>query len=273
MGLEDASHGRVVATSFEPLHLQVFGADSVHPPLVSLDHFDVPFAPVLLASGSPADSLFVRIRPKGQPAIRYGIPMLRIPLSMTADSDTVGGFGVDEVTLSLPFPEEFAGDSLEVMLDGDGVSAKPPSLVLHRGASAPAMVTVRSAGLGKRALTARGQPYTKPVRVELYFGPPWSFIISALLGGAAAAVVREVARKGATGPRTRFLVAGLIGAFCGFLVAALFVNGVNVAGISLAVGSSELVVFAIAALGGLGGVEALARAVPSLGHLLSAPAS
>lgn len=271
MGLEDTTHGAARGAAFDPLQLQVFGVDSVDPSVVSLDHIDVPFRQVVIASRTAGDTLEIRVRPRGNPAVTFGIPVRRVPLRMNPDRQRVGGLGVDEVTLQLPFPEEFGGDSLEVVLEGDGVRASPPSLMLHRASAVAASATVRSAGLGRRVITARGPFYTSAVSVDLQFAPPWSFIVAALLGGALAAIVREALRKGVSGSRRRFLVAGLMGAFFGFVICALFVNGINVAGVPIAVGTSELLVFAIAALGGLGGVEALGRAVPSLGHLLATP--
>lgn len=271
MGLEDTTHSATDGGSFDPLQLQVFGVDSVHPPVVSLDHIDVPFHPVVIASRTAGDTLQIRVRPRGNPAVTFGIPVRRVPLRMNPDRRSAGGLGVDDVTLQLPFPEEFGGDSLEVVIEGDGVHASPSRLMLHRGAGTAASSTVRSTGLGRRVITARGPYYTSAVSIDLQFAPPWSFIVSALVGGALAAIVRETLRKGPSESRRRPIPTALLGAFFGFIVSALLVNGVNVAGIDISVGTSELLVFAIAALGGLGGLEMLARAVPSLGHLLTVP--
>jgi hypothetical protein len=119
--------------------------------------------------------------------------------------------------------------------------------------------------LGKRRVVARGPAFTAAAAVDLEFGLPGAFLLFALGGGAVGAVAREALRKDVPAKFARFAIATAIGALVGLTVTALFVNGVNLIGLGLSIGSSEIVVFAVAAIAGLGGVALLAHSIPALG--------
>lgn len=243
LGLENNDHSSASHVLSTPVTLQLFGADHIAPDTVVLRHTSVPFTKVVLGADGVRDSLGVKVRAAGAPAVGFHVPVRRLRLNVSPSAREVSGLGVDEVRVVVPFPAEYDGDTLTVTLGNGNVEARPSALTLVRGQPA-GEASIRSIGMGMRTLRVEGDWFIEPVPLTLEFHPPLAFIVFSFAGGVAGAIIRVFTKGKHRNPR-RLAEGAFVGAMTGFVGAVLFVNGVNLLSANLRTGSSEFIVFVV----------------------------
>ena len=235
----------------QPVSLLVSGqADELLPRQFSMDHTNLPFTEITIASSNPTDPTeFTLIAAGTSERATVGLPVVRPRLELVPGRSQIQGLGLETSTVSvravgLPDPKgrlitvssDFASvDPTQVSLDAQGVGT----------------ATVRSVSFGKASIKAESPPLA-PAAVPIYFSWPISFLVTTVLGGLLGVSLAHF-----QGPRRKknFSTVLIRGVLTGIIVGALYAVGVNVLPIHPTATAGEALTFAVAAAAGFVGLK------------------
>jgi hypothetical protein len=235
----------------QPVSLLVSGqADELLPRQFSMDHTNLPFTEITIASNNPTDPTeFTLIAAGTSERATINLPVVRPRLEVVPARSQIQGLGLETSTVSvravgLPDPmgrvvtvsADFASvDPTQVFLDAHGVGT----------------TTVRSVSFGQDSIKAQSPPLASAA-VPLYFSWPIAFLVTTVLGG-----VLGVALAHLQSPRRKknFRTVLIRGVLTGIIVGALYAIGVNVLPIHPTATAGEALTFAVAAVAGFVGLK------------------
>ena len=160
-------------------------------------------------------------------------------------------------------------DSLAVRLSATNGSFREGPVVFPKGAT-PALIHLRSAGVGTQTITASAGAFVTGSR-DIDFSMPFNLLVGGLLGavvGSALALLRERQRS----RRRGYVAFALSGLLTGELLAIIAAIGVlKLPGLALASGGAALVSFVAGAIGGYVGPRGLEKLIPAFAAGRSEP--
>lgn len=252
VGVVELGGGRATRQLSEPIVFQVIGAVTAIPELAKAESTAPPYQTITVVSDSadaPVDVQVVsNVTPEG---VRLTLPV-QPALFVRVTPPQIQGWGLETADVLVQSRALGPTTNREVQLSTDGGIVAPTELTLS--AAGMGTASIRSVSTGKAVITASGPAFTEAsAQVEFLF--PTRFLAAGILGGLAGGAVR----LGVSGRAARRRVLAKLGlsVICGAIVFALYALGVNVIGFKLPGRAGELVVFAVAALGALGGVGLL----------------
>ncbi len=234
-------------------------ADSLEPTSLSVEHTNLPFERVRLVTFSPSDSVRLHIRPQFNPeGADLWLPVQRPALTVTASPERIQGFGLETAALSLGRTANAPAEPVVVRVTSDRGNPTPNELTLSEAGTG--LAKIRSSGLGTATIRAESPPFGSGEAL-LYYVFPLAFLIAALLGGGLAAIARALydRRRNKQVSIVGYAISGLL---VGLVIAVLYAVGANVLELDVKAEYGEALVFAIAAVGAIGGIPALVRALP-----------
>lgn len=241
----------------EPIVFQVIGAVTAMPEFARAESTAPPYQTITVVSDSadaPIDVQIVsNVTPEG---VKLTLPV-QPALFVRVTPPQIQGWGLE--TADVPVQSRALGPTTnrQVQLSTDAGIISPTELTLSAAGTGTA--SIRSVSTGKAVITVSGPAFTEAsAQVEFLF--PTRFIAAAILGGLAGGVLRLGVPRRGTGRRVLAKLG--LAVICGAIVFALYALGANVIGFELPRRAGELVVFAVAALGALGGVGLLETPAP-----------
>jgi hypothetical protein len=251
VGLRDNANSAAAYALPQPVSLLVGGqADELMPRQFTIDHTNLPFVEVLVASQDPPDPVEFNLIAAGTTErATISIPVVRPRLDVIPGRSRIQGLGLETATVSvravgLTDPEgrvvtvtsDFASvDPVEVRLDGAGVGT----------------TTVRSVSLGSALLNAASPPLA-PASTSISFSWPVAFLVASIAGGLLGSALANFKKSGRKKALQVVLLRGIL---TGILMAALYAIGVNLLPIQPTATAGEVLVFAVAAVGGFIGLK------------------
>ncbi|MBZ5571997.1 MAG: hypothetical protein LAO09_08965 [Acidobacteriia bacterium] len=229
-----------------PVNFQVTAdVDSVSPDAISLNHTNLPFAPLTLSAVSPGDTVSVQIRPSfavTEP-VKVDLSVIRPELSIQVSPSNIQGWGLEEADITIEAAGMEHPENTRVTLNATKGGLDRTVVSLDKGGLGTAKI--RSIGLGSARVTAES-PSLKGTDRKLEFTPPWAFAIAAILG----AVVGVVGKKlGTRSKGKKLTIAALLaGVALGVLAAVAFAVGVNLTGYVPQAKAGEAVTFFVAGI-------------------------
>lgn len=261
IALEDSSSPGVERELSRAVQIRFGGdADSISPASVELRRTNSQFEKVNVVARTARDSMRIVIVPTFDPrGVNLWLPV-QPALAFESPPARIQGLGVETATLVLTVRGRLPADPVTVTLSANRGSLDTNQVTLGPGG---AVARLRSAGRGPATIRAVAPGFQSgEARVE--FGWPIVFLLAALSGGlvgglAAATTSRQPARK-----RRRLGAVLLHGVLIGLVVAVVYFGiGLNLLQFDVKVAHfNEIAVFALAALGAMFGIPALAGATP-----------
>lgn len=257
VGVVDIGGRRATRQLSEAIVFQVIGAVTAIPELARAESTAPPYQTITIVTDSadaPVDVQVVsNVTPEG---VKLTLPV-QPALFVRVTPPQIQGWGLETADVLVQSRALGPTANRQVQLSTDGGIITPTELTLSAAGTGAA--SIRSVSTKKATITVSGQGFTEAsAPVEFLF--PAQFLAAGILGGLAGGALRlGVPRRG--GSRRALAKLGLA-VICGAIVFALYALGANVIGFQLPGRAGELVVFAVAALGALGGVGLLKPAQP-----------
>jgi hypothetical protein len=257
VGVVDIGGRRATRQLSEAIVFQVIGAVTAIPELVRAESTAPPYQTITIVTDSadaPVDVQVVsNVTPEG---VKLTLPV-QPALFVRVTPPQIQGWGLETADVLVQSRALGPTANRQVQLSTDGGIVAPTELTLSAAGTGAA--SIRSVSTRKAVITVSGQGFTEAsAPVEFLF--PAQFLAAGILGGLAGGALRlGVPRRGAS---RRALAKLGLAVICGAIVFALYALGANVIGFQLPGRAGELVVFAVAALGALGGVGLLKMPAP-----------
>lgn len=257
IGLEDSTR-RSEQVQLSPVEIEfTTDADEVTPQRVRIAHTNIPFVEVQVRALDPGDTVSLHIRPVFDPDGQHApLPVVRPAITIDPSPARIQGFGLETTTLTVTLPPAVGAPPVAIALSADPGALDTTLLAIAAGGVG--VTRLRSVGTGAAVVRARfGSVASGETSVMFVF--PWPFLVAAVLGGAAGAVLRARRPRDKPGRLRLFPIDLLVGALTGVVVAAAYAVGVNVLGLTLSVRVGEAAVFVLAVVGGYRGAPGVLR--------------
>jgi hypothetical protein len=132
-------------------------------------------------------------QPVGFESVQVPLPVRKPQIRMEAAATSMDAWGLETIKLNvLPVQGLDPDDTLDVLLRGDGLRVEPSHVRVSSTSGDSAVL--RSRALGRGVVTAQGPPYVEGAEAVVRMRPPWMFLLFALVGGLAGAVIAEQRR-------------------------------------------------------------------------------
>jgi len=263
VGLEDSQDRAGSRSLSGPMAFLISGAGvRADPAGLTLDHTNLPFAPVRLATQASGESLLIHLRATFNPeGIDVSVPLAHPPITLEQVSGPVAGWGLGVAIVHVALPLEAGAEARVVRLSAGRATPEPAELTLTGGETRD--VRIRSVGILADTLLAESPPFRSD-RLVLTYVWPIRLVLTALAGALlGTGLVRRVsARRGRSEPWPRQLAGGLA---AGSFAAAAFAVGVNLTGLKIATQYGDAVIVLVSALGAMFGWAGIGRVVPAIG--------
>ncbi len=205
----------------------------------------------------------LEVRALGLTNLRVPLPVHSPRLTLRTNTREILGFGLQVVRVTVSLSAD-AGGQLRTV----SPSAKrgtPDSALLHVASGSDGVFELRSSFMGRDSVSVAGEGFTDGM-LEMVYLPPTLFVMLALLGGVVGGVLRQLTGGAAGSAGARVLRGTALGLLTGIVAAPAYALGINLVGVTVAVGVSESATFVIAALGAYYGLpERAALAARSVG--------
>jgi hypothetical protein len=223
---------------------------STSPTDFAIDHTNLPFSRIDLATRHDVPSITVNVRTQMDPeSLGIQVPAFRPALIVDATPRSIMGFGLAETVLTVSLNQNI-DQPVEVRLSSATGRPSPPSLTLPETGSGTAVL--RSEGVGSATVEASATMFESgSATVEFRF--PFSFLIATLLGGSLGGLASILLT--AKDKRSVTWQKRLIGGVCvGILAAVAITVGVNVTGFAFDTDHGEALFFVVSGLASLAGL-------------------
>jgi len=235
----------------KPVALEVT-SDAKHeikPKSFQINHLSIPSSDIKVVCRNVEDSADVRVitrsNPKGYTAFLKIDPALEI----TPNNETVEGYGIQEIPLTVRFIGTTSNDSVMVGLATDKGTLSPNPVRMKY--NQPAIVMLRTEGTGEAMVSAKSTRAASNV-VVFHYSFPWIFILASIVGGLVGGLVKFYFfsnKKKVLKPVVGSILIGILGA------AAYFVLGINVLHVQASHNFSEFAVFGFSGLCAVFGIR------------------
>jgi len=236
----------------EPVKIEVRSdkTKSIVPDKVAIDHLSIESTDVDLVADNVADSISVSVSTVSHPEGYVTFLQVEPALEISTNRKELQGFGIEETDIDVKLKGSTSADSVKVVFSAEKGTITPGSInVKFRD---PAIVTLRSQGLGNSKITASASSLNSSSLVFM-FNFPWAFLLASLIGGLLGGFVKFLSSD----KKKKFLQKIVIGGvLTGLIVAAAYYGlGISVIGIKISAFVNEIAVFALSALGAIVGIR------------------
>jgi len=230
---------------------------------LTIDHTNLPYVLVRLATQESGESLLVHVRATFNPeGIDIAVPLAHPAITLAAVSGRVTGWGLGVSVVHVALPLEAGSEARVVRLSAGHATPEPAELTLVGGETRD--VRIRSVGIRSDTLVAESPPFRSDQLVLAYVWPI-RLVLTAVLGALLGIGLSRVGPKQRrpTEPWGHHLAAGLAS---GTFVAVAFAVGLNLTGLKIATQYGDAVIVLVAALGAMFGLVGIGRVVPAIGR-------
>jgi len=218
---------------------------------------EVPADYMLHSTDNVEDEVKLGVRQMGEmESVDEEAPVIPF-VSITTDRPSIQGYGIQTAKVKVKLVGSSKAGPITFSLNSDKGYLEPDEVTLS-GADPSQTVTLRSEGTGATVVSANLTGFlTTSQRVN--FGFPWSFIISAIIGGIIGTLIRIYGMR-KEGFSWLSFIAGVL---TGVIVAALYwAVGYNVLKLTIDINYlNEFAVICVSAVGGILGAVRLGKAV------------
>lgn len=255
--LDDSLHRTSARQLTTPIVVQVSAHDPsvrVEPGVLTIEHTNIPYTQVRISgSTSQRDTVFVLVQPSFDAGHKFGVPVVRPSIGLVASPTTIAGFGLEKARLSVELPVSSITGSRAVTIAGK--RSRPAAGSVSVSPGSPGSTDIPSVGIGSDTIEASSDPF-KSGTVVVQYTFPYLYILLAIIGGAAGAVVKIFTEKDKGGVESKQLVLGVcVGVLIGLVTAIAAALGINLTSLSLPSAYSEGIAFVVAAVGAIGGIS------------------
>jgi len=177
-------------------------------------------------------------------------------IHITSDKTGIQGYGIATARVNISLVGSSTAPPVQVSLRSDKGHLEPETVTLS-GAEPVQTVTLRSSGTGNTVVSASVAGFITTAQT-IRFGFPWSFLVSALIGGIIGTLIRIFGMR-----KEGFNVLSFIaGVLAGLLVALAYWGiGLNLLGLNINIDfMNEVAVLVLSALGGIAGAAKIGKA-------------
>jgi len=236
----------------EPVKIEVRSdkTKSIVPDKFSIDHLSIESTDVDLVAENVADSISVRVSTVSNPEGYVAFLKVEPALEIFANRKELQGLGIEETEIEVRLKGSNSADSAKVVFSPEKGTITPSSInVKYRE---PAIVTLRSQGLGNSKITASTSSLNSN-SLEFAFDFPWAFLLASLIGGLLGGFVKFLSSDKTKRSMQKIVIGGIL---TGLIVAAVYYGlGISVIGIKISAVVNEIAVFALSALGAIVGIQ------------------
>ena len=236
----------------EPVKIEVRSdkTKSIVPDKFSIDHLSIESTDVDLVAENVADSISVRVSTVSNPEGYVAFLKVEPALEIFANRKELQGLGIEETEIEVRLKGSNSADSAKVVFSPEKGTITPSSInVKYRE---PAIVTLRSQGLGNSKITASTSSLNSN-SLEFAFDFPWAFLLASLIGGLLGGFVKFLSSDKTKRSMQKIVIGGIL---TGLIVAAVYYGlGISVIGIKISALVNEIAVFALSALGAIVGIQ------------------
>jgi hypothetical protein len=234
-----------------PVSLEVT-SDAKHeirPKAFQINHVSIPSSDISVVCRNVQDSADVRVITKSNPRGYTTFLKIDPALEITPNLETVQGYGIQEIPLTVRFIGTTSKDSVMVSLvtDKGTLSPNPVRMTYNQ----PAIVMLRTEGTGQAMVSAKSTRAASNVAV-FHYSFPWIFIIASIVGGLVGGLIKFYFfsnKKKVLKPVVGSILIGILGA------AAYFVLGINLLHFQASHNFSEFAVFGFSGLCAVFGIR------------------
>jgi hypothetical protein len=236
----------------EPVKIEVRSdkTKSIVPDKVSIDHLSIESTDVDIVAENVADSISVRVSTVSNPEGYVTFLKVEPVLEISSNRKTLQGLGIEETEIEVRLKGSSSADSAKVVFSPEKGTITPSSInVKYRE---PAIVTLRSQGLGNSKITASTSSLNSN-SLDFAFNFPWPFLLASVIGGLLGGFVKFLSSDKRKSSVQKIVIGGIL---TGLIVAAAYYGlGISVIGIKISALVNELAVFALSALGAIVGIQ------------------
>ena len=235
----------------QPVSLLVSAqAEELMPRQLTIDHTNLPFAEVTIASADPADPMDLSLIAAGtSERATIQLPVIRPRVELLLVRSRIQGLGLETSVISVRAVGVPDPGGRVVIVTSDFASVDPTQVRLD--AQGVGTTTVRSVSFGKASINAASPPLA-PATVDIQFSWPIAFLLASVIGGLTGAALSLLQKGGKKRDLRTVLIRGVL---TGILMVALYGIGVNLLPIHPTATAGEALAFAIAAVGGFLGLK------------------
>jgi len=251
VGLRDNKNPDAAYPLPQPISLLVGGqAEELQPRQLTIDHTNLPFAEVTIASQDPPDPIgFSLIAAGTSERAMVSLPIVRPRLSVLPGRSRIQGLGLETAVISVRAVGLMNPEGRIVTVTSDVASVDPVEVRLDQQGAGT--TSVRSVSVGDASINAVSPPLA-PGKETIHFSWPIAYFLAAVVGGLGGASLAWVQKKG---KKKKFQTVLIRGTLTGIIVVALYAVGVNVLPIQPTATAGEVLAFAVAAAGGFVGLK------------------
>ena len=226
-----------------PLELHSDFLDNIQPSSLSISHLNLPSTSVNISARDVRDSVQIRIVTEANSDGYETYLNVEPALNLFTERRRLQGLGIQEIPIQVNWKGSSSDESKTVNISSSKGSVTPNSVELSY--NSPAIVYLRSEGLGNASLTATTSG-TQSNTLQISYIFPWLFLLFSIaggfLGGTAKYFTLNEKPKSFLATTAGSLSIGLLGAL------AYFVLGINLLSIEFSSTFNEFAVFGISAL-------------------------
>lgn len=242
VGLRDLNNSAASYPIHRPVDLTLAGPfSSVAPEHLSIGHINQPYLPVKVSIYDPAQpAVDVRLYSTlDAKPVEVPLAVHRPPLLLSVSPKRILGFGLEVANVRISGESVPKAKGLGVILANDRGRLRTDRVTLD--VAGQGTTTIRSAGIGRATITAKGLPY-QDASATVNYTWPWLFLGAILIGGVVGSAVRY---RGASG----FVKSLVSGCATGTLATVLYTVGVNVFSFTPVATTGEALAFALSGVG------------------------
>jgi len=239
----------------EPVKIEVRSdkTRSIVPDKFAIDHLSIESTDVdLEVAGNVTDSIGVRVGTVSNPEGYVTFIKVEPGLEISSNRKALQGLGIEETEIDVELKGSTSADSAKVVFSAEKGTITPSSISVKY--SEPAIVTLRSEGLGDSKISASTSRLNSNSLVFV-FKFPLAFLLAALIGGLSGGVVKFLSSDKTRRKKSmqKIVIGGIL---TGLIVAAAYYGlGISVIGIKISALVNEIAVFALSALGAIVGIS------------------
>ncbi len=244
--------GNSTANISQPVDIEIVSTEvsSILPGHLQIPHLNLPSSTVELIADHVSDSAQVKVITTSNPDGYITYLKVEPTLEILTNVTTLQGYGIQKIPVDVRFFGSNSSGSATVNFTVGKGTVSPNSIDVSY--NRPSTVYLSSEGTGEVRLSA----YTNNLQsndLNFKYIFPWAFLVASVLGG----LLGGLAKFYFNGQRRKFPTKLILGGILvGLIVAiAYYFLGINLAGLSISAGLSEIAVLGLSALGAYFGIN------------------
>jgi hypothetical protein len=249
---QDQSSGSI--SNPMPIELHSDMVNAINPNRLQIGHLNLPSTSVDVLARDARDSVQIRIVTEGNTSGYETYLRVEPALNLFTERRRLQGLGIQEIPVQLSWKGSSSGGAQTVTVSSSKGTVTPTTVNLAY--NRPAVVTLRSEGLGRASVTASA-PGAESNTVQIQYTFPWLFLIFSLVGGFLGGTAKFFTLK----EKPSSFLATTIGSLSIGLLGAVayFVLGINLLDIEFSSTFNEFAVLGISALIAFFGIRKLGK--------------